>query len=309
MEGLIHVLWIAGAASMAFTWSRMGLFGGPSREELDAVAAERDELKKKLERAEVRVEEQKKKVGRLQTELEEAAAETKEVRRRAAEHRDECRKLQRQLEQTEARIQRAPAELQARLDLLAGLQEEVGGLRARGAQLAADLEEARQQVSSLERDRERLKRALEAETERAAAVGAEAPPTAGVGAEAPPAAGVGALDDGLKAKLRELKESLRIKEGLLHKIRAQAEHNRRAYVITQLQLELAHDEVYELKHGKPRRDTERSRRQRPAAFIDPESVIELEPESEEVSATATASATAAEFDIALGPESGPEDIE
>ena len=35
-------------------------------------------------------------------------------------------------------------------------------------------------------------------------------------------------------------------------------------MITQLQMDLVHDEIYELRHGKPRRDTERSRSQRPA---------------------------------------------
>jgi len=252
MESLIHVTWIAGAASLVFAWCRMGLFGGPSQEELDAIAAERDELKKRLARGDVRVDEQKKKVAKLQAELEQAMDDTKEVRRRAAEHRDECRKLQRRLEEIEARVDSAPAEVQRREELLKGLKEEVRGLKERSSRLAADLEEARQQAGSLERDKARL----EAAAERAAA--AVEP---GLDAVSDPPAS--APDDGLKVKLRELKETLRIKDGLLRKIRRQAEHNRRAYVITQLQLDLAHDEVYELKHGKPRRDTERSRRQRP----------------------------------------------
>ena len=265
MESLVHIIWIVGAASTVFAWSRMGLFGGPSQEELDAVRGERDELKKKLDRADVRVDEQKKKVVKLQADLEEAAGETKEVRRRAAEQRDECRKLQRQLEQLEARILQAPVVQQEREEQRVALKEEVQTLGARSAQLTADLEEARQQVGSLERDKARLEKAVEAANERAAAaqtVGGPSGPTERAASE-PPVRAEAPPSDALKAKLRELKEALRIKDGLLRKLRTQAEHNRRAYVITQLQLELSLDEVYELKHGRPRRDTERSRQQRP----------------------------------------------
>jgi len=290
MESLVHVILIVGASTIAFAWSRMGFFGGPSQEDLDAVNAELDELKKKLARGDVRVDEQKKKVVKLQAELEQAAVETKDVRRRATRHRDECRKFQRQLEQVEARTLQAPVEEQAREELLAGLKEEVSALKARNAGLAADVEEARQQVGAAERDNARL------EKDAAAAAAAEEarrskrddpsrePATrdpadpVGAGKPLPQAA---ARDDGLRAKLRELKETLRIKDGLLRKLRSQAEHNRRAFVITQLQLDLAHDEVYLLRHGKRRRDTERSRQQVPVA-AEPEpsrELVEPEPES------------------------------
>jgi peptidoglycan hydrolase CwlO-like protein len=294
MESLVHVIWITGAASVVFAWSRMGLFGGPSQDELDAVIAERDALQKKLDRGDIRVDEQKKKVAKLQAELEAAAAETKEVRRRAQEQRDECRKLQRQVELVEAKIQKTPAEQVQREALLKGLQEEVPGLKARIAKADAEIEEARQQIGSLERDKERLEKAVEAA--KAEAGPAPAPPVEGASApklspEGPPTGSEDAppppANDGLKVKVRELKEALRIKEGLLRKVRQQAEHNRRAYMITQLQMDLVHDEIYELKHGKPRRDTERSRQQRPPAeaVVEPESgsetppAVELEPES------------------------------
>ena len=299
MDSVVHIAMITGVASLAFAWFRMGLFGGPSQEDLDAVKADRDELKKKADRADVRVDEQKKKVTRLQQDLEKAAAETKDVRRRAAEHRDECRKLQRQLEAVETQIRNAPGDAERREELISSLKGEVAGLKLRDAQLSADLEEARQQAAALERDKARLERAVEAAKEEPVGGpstgrnrGVDAPPTTGSSPTAeptPPPA-----NDGLEARLRELKDTLRVKDGLLRKIRTQAEHNRRAYVITQLQLDLVHDELYELRHGHPRRDTEKSRQQRPPVPAD------AEPEMSDEHDSSREPATWAE------PESGPD---
>jgi len=336
MESLVHVVWIVGAVAFVFSWSRMGFFGGPSQEDLDAINAELGELKKKLARADVRVDEQKKKVVKLQAELEQAAVETKDVRHRATQHRDECRKFQRQLDQVEARTLQAPVEEKAREELLAGLKEEVSALKQRNAGLASDVEEARQQVGALERDKARLEKdAAAAEEEREARRTKGDDPSRDQARRAQEAtvepAGAGrqaaARDEGLRAKLNELKETLRFKDGLLRKLRNQAEHNRRAFVITQLQLDLAQDEAYLLRHGKRRRDTELSRRQVPVA-AEPEpsrELVEPEPESatddpsrepatvdspepEEIGAEAPPTSEPEEIGAEAPPTSEPEEI-
>ena len=55
----------------------------------------------------------------------------------------------------------------------------------------------------------------------------------------------------LEARVKSLKKGLIEREAALRAVRRKNEHNRRAYIITQLQLDLAQDEVYVLTHGTP----------------------------------------------------------
>jgi len=54
----------------------------------------------------------------------------------------------------------------------------------------------------------------------------------------------------MRSKVKSYKDSLVKRESELRKLRRRNEHNRRAYIITQLQLDLANDEIYVLKHGE-----------------------------------------------------------
>ena len=55
----------------------------------------------------------------------------------------------------------------------------------------------------------------------------------------------------MEARVKRYKQSLVASESELRALRRRSEHNRRAYIITQLQLDLASDEIYVLTHGEP----------------------------------------------------------
>lgn len=55
----------------------------------------------------------------------------------------------------------------------------------------------------------------------------------------------------LSKSMERMRKGVLEREAELRKLRRKNEHNRRAYIITQLQLDLAQDELYTLKHGEP----------------------------------------------------------
>ena len=230
-----------------------GFFRG--KKALEELRAQNEKLKAKLDRSEVRVEEQRKKGDKLATQLEQAKKEADELKTRSRRLKDEAKKASRlqgdvaQREQDLARI------LETKDSALRGLQEEILTYKQRNALLAEELRRLKEEKKELEQARETAKREAEQK-----AAGAEAPP---VERPARPDRDEREELERLKTNVRKLRRTMQTMETEARVLKRKVEHNRRAYLVTLMQLDLAQDELCLLKTGKVRRQTRQARQQVP----------------------------------------------
>jgi hypothetical protein len=193
----------------------------------------------------------------------------------------EAKRLQGQLEgrsqkysQKAQEVSKKDTKNKAREQRVQQLQEELQGLRSEHTKQSEQIKDMSRELNRLRIAREEHRAELE-ETRKAAA---EAPrPIATTVADSAPAAPAPELAsepagerparnvaneerevdrarksiERLEAANHRLKQAVVERESALRRLGQKAEHNRRAYVITQLQLDLVNDEVYTLKHGHP----------------------------------------------------------
>ncbi len=242
----------------------MSLSFGAGKRRIGELEQENKELARKLERAEVRVEEQKKKVEKLDLRLKDTDKAMADVRQRSREYRDECRKSNRQLEELMMGKDERMKKLDSQTELLAHVEKELKRYKElltqsedRIASLSAP-PPAPEEKAPVEKTDEREMEGLEDKLKESAA-----------------------QKRGLKTQIEELKGRLKSRDIKIRQLQRKSENSHRAYVITSLQLDLAHDEVYLLKTGKIRRDTEKARAQMPVAAKNTSETPESESQFEE----------------------------
>ena len=222
----------------------MGLFGNRERDELkgrlDSTEAELDKARKELERDRARLEEARKAAKSSLDGLDGVKAKLAEAegaRDRAVELKAKAEQMGRWLED---RYNQAMASAGT-----AGKAREEDASKA--AEAIAEAARLRPETERLRSDVDRLRLELEAaRRDRAEAPRRRPTPEPVPGAPVPEdVARLKAAIDNLHRRLAEAEEHLQV---TLRK----AEHNRRAYLVTQMQLDLAEDKLYLLTTGKPR---------------------------------------------------------
>lgn len=256
------------------------------RAEIEELKKANEALAVEVERGAKRLDEQKKKseavTGRI-AELEDKVQEAKEKSRKQS---DECRKLERMLDATKDAEKQKEWEFRQRDETIARLQQEWSAQKARLADVDTQIAALRKEINEKETSVQRLQVELTREKERKERVREEPAPRVQQRFTAD--------DDPAKtqAYIGKLKAQVFEKEGLARRLSKMVEHNRRAYIITRLQLDLALDELHLVKTGSARRDTAQSRGQRPPApeeTYNPDSEVEsMVLEAESVSAAPAA---------------------
>ena len=233
------------------------------KRELEELEKKYRKAKAKLERFEVRFDEQKKKIDKFSRQLESNKKEIEELKGKNRRYKDETKKVTRAGREFLDREQELTTASDSKDSALKEVQAELLEVRQKNATLAGEAREQKERCQQLERELETTRAAAE---KRAAAQKATEPEPP----KATPAGEEPRDDEGLQDRIRECQKSLKAKETELRVLRRKQEHNRRAYLVTMMQLDLAQDELYMLKTGKPRRDTQRARRQVPGAVPETE---------------------------------------
>jgi chromosome segregation ATPase len=223
----------------------VGLFGNRERDEvkgrLDSVESELDKARKELERERARSEELRKATRGFETErdlLKSRLAEAEVARDKASELKAKAdlawKWLEDRYNQATASAETA---IKAREDDAAKAADaltEAVRLRSEAGQMRADVEHLRGELEAARRER-----SDERQRQR------QTPQPTPVASASDDGARFKADIDNLRRRLAETAEHLQV---ALRK----AEHNRRAYLVTQMQLDLAEDRLHLLATGKPR---------------------------------------------------------
>jgi len=161
-----------------------------------------------------------------------------------AQARKECEDLATRLAEADAQVARLRESLAQSERMVSWVSEKESQARTEADAARREVEALTKRLQAMEAEGTRLRSALE-EANRAARRKTEPEPAP---QPAVPPDDLNRLHDqiaGLRRALAEKEERLKL---ALRK----AEHNRRAYLITQMQLDLAEDRIYLLTHGKPR---------------------------------------------------------
>ncbi len=318
MDTLSLCLALAPMAVIGFSQLRPFLFG---KRELEESQNEVKELKARLEKSEAKLEEVREKAEKSLRQVAELKAENLEMKSHKKDGKEEAKRMAR-LEREVAERAQEVADRNARHEsVVRGMLEELAQFKER---LSRAQEEARQAKEELVAVQE-----LAAKKERAAQERREERREERVVVVETPKANLEEVYD-LRARLdrqtknlehaneqnkelvHELKtaragvDSIRLRlqdlETINRVLRRKVEHNRRAYIITESQLELALDDLYFQKHGKPRRETDGVRLGQPDAADmsaedladDPSEVSDEMSQPEAVAQVAPAAEAAAE---------------
>lgn len=209
--------------------------------ELDAAKARALELEAAAKKADDRAKELEKKVERSRGDRDLADTSDKKQKARVGELEDQIRALKATLERTAGR-EKAEEKARAMEREVERLSGEVEKARAQAKAAAQELDQARaqaqQQAPVVQMEARPKKRDEEAPRE---------PPRSRDGVDPAYRERV----EQLVERYREIRERCMRSEAEMRTAWRHAEHNRRAYVITQLHLDLAQDQLYTLEHGQP----------------------------------------------------------
>lgn len=229
----------------------MGLFGNRDRDELkgrlDSAEAELEKARKELERERARSDEVRKAAKAAQEGLEALKAKLAE----AETARDRAVELKAKTDQAAKWLEDRYNQAMASAGTAGKAREEdaakAADAVAEAAQCRSESERLRGDNERLRAENERLRMDLDAaRRDRSEQQRRRPSPDATSAAPATEdAARLRAEFDDLRRRLAETDEHLRV---ALRK----AEHNRRAYIVTQMQLDLAEDRLHILTTGKPR---------------------------------------------------------
>jgi len=278
----------------------MGFFG--SRKEIEDLQSEIEKLKSALAKQDAKADEQRKKVDKLTEQAESARKETDELKVRNRELKDQARKGVRQDRDLQDRDQEFLRRMEAKDAALRQVQEEYVAFRQKQASSAEELKNLAEKNRKLESDLAAARKTIEIkDAERQADRQRERDRNREVPKEDKPAPDRPDRTelDALKKKVTELRMALQVSDAEVRVLKRKAEHNRRAYMVTQMQLDLAHDELYFLKTGKVRRETALARERVPRS-----------PAAEGAAGNAASEASeAAESDADASGEEAPEEAE
>ncbi len=274
MENLHMIVALCGgvAASLALV---LPFFNRELKDELAALGRQKAELEAAAERFEKRLQEKDNKLQKLREALEAAEKDAEEERRKGRGPRGDGRKVQdleRDFNRKEELLERRLADASSALtEVQAELLEQKQKVAKMGEELAFASAAAAQAKAALE---------------KALATPPPPPPMpAAATAPAPeiaPAPNADAENElaSLREAMQKLTKELKIRSHGEKTIKRKLEHNRRAYMVTMLQLDLANDELCLIKTGKPRRQTARANQQVPGSVPgtevdEPETVEDL----------------------------------
>ncbi len=248
------------AASLAMV---LPIFSRGLKEELAALGREKAELEAAAKRFEKRLLEKDKKLEKLRISLEAAETTAETERRKGRGQRGDGRKAQdlerdfrrkeelldRRLQDTANALKEVQAELLEQKQKVAKMGEDLAIANADAAQAKSALDRAKATAATPE-------------------IAPTPAPTPEVATETTPDT------DSELASLRQavskLKKELKTRSHGEKTIKRKFEHNRRAYMVTMMQLDLANDELCLIKTGKPRRQTALVRSQMPGTTPEPE---------------------------------------
>lgn len=163
--------------------------------------------------------------------------------------REEVEDLKRRLEAAEAQAARSREALAQAEKMVAWVSEKEAKSRAESETAQRERDDAVRRAEGLSAEVRELRAALD-EARRAAREKAETP----AGPARPPRTQPVPAEDveRLRKENMELRKTLAEQGERLKVALRKAEHNRRAWLVTQMQLDLAEDRLHLLTHGKPR---------------------------------------------------------
>lgn len=247
MDNLLLITGAVPLASFALAFYAR-LFNRGLKEEIEALTAERNRLKAKQEWFDTRLQEKERKLAKALSQVNAYEKELEELKSQVKLSKSELRKVK-QVEE-EARLKEAALErkVASTESLLRKLQDELLQVKQREAQQAEELRKVRE-------ENRRLKESLAAASARG-----ETTPPVRVEQDSERDRAEASRQ---RAAIAAMKRALAEKEVLIRTLKRKLEHNRRAYLVTMLQLDLAQDELCLLKYGHVRRETALARLQVP----------------------------------------------
>jgi DNA repair exonuclease SbcCD ATPase subunit len=267
----LHLVVALSAGMVGMLSFVLPIFNKGLKDELELLKKEKSDLEAAAERFEKRLQEKDKKLLKLRQELEGAQGDLEQERRNARSGKGDAKKIQ----EIEEGFRRKEHLLERRLNdgasVLKEIQEELLAQKQLVASSSEDLAAARAALEVAQKEVAALKTRLEA----AVKAQEKAPPTASpvppVAAKPVSAAPVDEDElDHLRKQVKQLKKDLKSNKFSEATIKRKLEHNRRAYLVTMMQLDLAQDELCLLKTGKPRRQTTLARQQQPGLIPETE---------------------------------------
>ena len=228
---IVGLVVAAGAAAWAFG-QKQRLAGQIGKFQKDAKAAQ-----KSVERSELRIKELDKKLTKAKDQLNSNDSAAGERDSKLESLAEENRKLRDTLERTSGKDSAASRQVAALRAEATDLRAELDRAKAAGAQAAESVQSVRAQAEAVEKTR----RDQVVEELRSATKDTKSVEVATKQYQA--------QVEKILARYRSMKERLIQADRDLRVVRRKAEHNQRAYKITQLQLDIAQDRLYTLEHG------------------------------------------------------------
>jgi len=232
------------------------------KEELEAAQKEGKELKNKLDRVEGRLEEKDKKIKKLGDQIEGIQKELQEERNRCRQFKDSAgrtRKVEEESGRKEQAFQRQLDNLNA---ALSGIQKELVEAKERGARAQEEALKSAERSRQLEAQLIQVRKELQ--EREAVPPPSPPPPLPSPEPVRKPREEKAQPERDFVGELRQVRKEMFEKDLLLKSLRRKLEHNRRAYMITMMQLDLAQDELCLIKTGHIRRETQQARAQVPS---------------------------------------------
>lgn len=264
MENLHLIVALCGgvAASLALA---LPIFNRGLKGELEILGREKAELEAAARRFEKRLQEKDKKLEKLRVALEAAERVAEEERRKGRLPRGDGRKVQ----DLERDFNRKEEILERRLAEAANALKEVQAELLEQKQKVAKMGE---EVALANADTAQARAALEQAQAAPPAPPAMPSPTPepALSAAAEPGSDVEAELASLRQSVKKLTKDLKVNAHAEKSLKRKLEHNRRAYMVTMMQLDLANDELCLIKTGKPRRQTALANQQVPGSVPAPE---------------------------------------
>lgn len=215
------------------------------------------------------------------------------------------KKLQQSLDTQGKKLSKQSGVASKKKNKAQGKQERLDQQQSQLQKVRSELKEAQEKVQTMSRDlnrvridREEMRQKLASAEDRSAQAAAAPKATAASAPEAPekqassedggahkeqpreeaprPKMSLGKIERDLERaeadrqkafdRVDRYKQALVARESELRDLRRRNEHNRRAYIITQLQLDLANDELYVMQHGEPPPYKQADKQQKRAAL-------------------------------------------
>lgn len=271
---ILHLVVALGALALGLRSAALPIFNRALKDELDALKKDKEALEQAASRFDKRLQEKDKKLDKLRAELDTAKGDLDRERKQARGSKGESRKNP----ELEAAYRRKEQQFERRLaesaNVLKEIQQELLEHKERSAAIAEELAGAKTANDTLSKQVDSLSKVAQA-------VPKNEPPKPEPEPEPRPASTAVDEDETaeLRKQLKKARKDLKAYKFSEATLKRKLEHNRRAYMVTMMQLDLAQDELCLLKTGKPRRQTALAQQQQPGIVDSPTTPEEAEPET------------------------------